>query len=128
MRIFGPIYAKYGAQAPFGYGLAYIDWALNVGVCYRWPLNHVVAAWRRFWFWARDARQGRTLADTYQSYQWGYSEGYQAGLIHGKDQGFVAGVEAERGRVARAVDELGLQPMNTQAVWNQEQMRWELKP
>lgn len=39
-----------GMQMPRGYAMAYCDFLRAEVILYPFPLNHVVATWRNFWF------------------------------------------------------------------------------
>ena len=79
---------------PAGFGMAYYDAYRRLSVCWRWPLNHIVA-WVR-WFWFRylhaapleeDLAVRRAMGDT-------YTIGYQSGHYDGYHEGYVAGMDA----------------------------------
>ena len=103
-----------GAVAPRGFGVAYRDHLLRVTVLYLWPLNHLVAAWRRFWWWARDARAGeaeKQLSVAWQTAQdEGFRRGYRDGLREGIKVGRAEGVTEEQARVAGILDGFSFAP------------------
>jgi hypothetical protein len=67
-------------KVPFGYGLAYWDWARRVEVVYPIPINLIVRLARSFYFaLMKGLFKSRYEQEIQRAYHTGYSEGYSRG-------------------------------------------------
>lgn len=78
---------KEGEMIPFGYGIAYYEYAWNSAVCYPIPFNFIARWVRRILFQLKNP--GPDGLDKK------YNEGYSAGHDKGFNRGFEAGRQHE---------------------------------
>lgn len=80
-RVISGLELAAGEQMPRGYGIAYREYTRDTYVCYRVPLNWIVAACREFW---GIMRRGPYWWDTTAKRL--YERGFEAGTENGRQQ------------------------------------------